>query len=320
MTLSSSNSSFFLSPHILTSMSMTTTTDDGYQYNDEHTDGQDLPPSRRIKSYPNGTLTVLDAHLEDEGWYSCQVRSSDGHKASNSLFVDVVGQSSSCLSSDHFLSSFHTPHTFLLLYFLMSRWDDTWSFVHVHCALKKFHPLLHLSSSNIFLLLHFILSSSWATPQTGPSFFRTFFHAFIFPVHAFAQLVNVCLWPMIHHFNAPFTNWSLGTTFEGREERSTSNHPLSLSLSPFKSQSLRTATIETVIILYGLPFIFLLWLTFLTHFYLPIHGSMFYRETGHQSIHVHSGPEGRDADIGSLFSPFRRVTINHNLVQEWWAS
>lgn len=120
------------------------------QYN---TDGQDLPPSRRIKSYPNGTLSVVDAHLEDEGWYSCQVRSlpppsnvgGDGGeraKASNSLFVDVVGQSltsffySLSLDSSSFLLSLYSNFFFLLFRFLKK---EEYFSLHLH-VVWALHP------------------------------------------------------------------------------------------------------------------------------------------------------------------------------------
>lgn len=64
------------------------------------TDGSDLMSSwRRIRSFPNGTLSLIDAESEDEGWFRCEAGNSDGLSASSSFYLHVVG-SFSCLSFD----------------------------------------------------------------------------------------------------------------------------------------------------------------------------------------------------------------------------
>ncbi|RWS28626.1 cell adhesion molecule-like protein, partial [Leptotrombidium deliense] len=53
-------------------------------------DGKEFLPSRRVKSYRNGTLSIIDAHLDDEGWYECIAKAKDNKIASASLYVDIV--------------------------------------------------------------------------------------------------------------------------------------------------------------------------------------------------------------------------------------
>lgn len=55
------------------------------------TDGSDLHSNLRVKSFPNGTLLIMDTHMEDEGWYTCQIKNKEGQLASASFFLDIVG-------------------------------------------------------------------------------------------------------------------------------------------------------------------------------------------------------------------------------------
>ncbi|KAI1290317.1 Down syndrome cell adhesion molecule-like protein Dscam2 [Halotydeus destructor] len=52
--------------------------------------GKDLSTMRRVKSFENGTLAVIDAHSQDEGWYRCDSRNQDNQLASGSLYIHVV--------------------------------------------------------------------------------------------------------------------------------------------------------------------------------------------------------------------------------------
>ncbi|XP_015790399.1 Down syndrome cell adhesion molecule-like protein Dscam2 isoform X2 [Tetranychus urticae] len=54
------------------------------------TKGRDFVASRGVKSHPNGTLTLVDAHSEDEGWFKCEVRNKEGQTASGSLYIDII--------------------------------------------------------------------------------------------------------------------------------------------------------------------------------------------------------------------------------------
>jgi len=53
-------------------------------------DGSDLHSNLRVKSFPNGTLLIMDTHMEDEGWYTCQIKNKEGQLASASFFLDIV--------------------------------------------------------------------------------------------------------------------------------------------------------------------------------------------------------------------------------------
>ena len=51
-----------------------------------------LSSSRRIRSFSNGTLYLMDAHIEDEGWFRCEAVNRDGIMSSSAFYLDVVGQ------------------------------------------------------------------------------------------------------------------------------------------------------------------------------------------------------------------------------------
>ena len=54
-------------------------------------DGKEISPSKRMRTFPNGTFNINDAHMEDEGWYICQAKNWEGQSASRSMFLDVIG-------------------------------------------------------------------------------------------------------------------------------------------------------------------------------------------------------------------------------------
>lgn len=54
-------------------------------------DGKELSQSRRIKSYANGTLSIVDGHVDDEGWWVCSGKNKDGQRVTGSFYIDVVG-------------------------------------------------------------------------------------------------------------------------------------------------------------------------------------------------------------------------------------